>query len=486
MSDFRQVWLIARRELRERTRSSAFRASLVVMVLAVVAVIVLPSVLTGPQLRDIGLTGRTPAQLPGAIQNQLQADGMSGRIHRYSDISAGEQGIRDGDIDVLVVGVHRAEWPKRVDEQLKAVLTGAIQLSAVQQRAAAGGISPGQLRALVAPVRVTHIELSKVAGRNAGDETATIVMIGLMLMSISVYGALVLSGVVEEKSNRVVEVLLTRVQARTLLAGKVLGIGLLGLAQVAVTAVAAAVAVRAIDAFDVPAVRGAVLAWAVVWFVLGYALYATLYGALGSLASRQEDAQSVAGPAMMVLIASYFAVFFLVAHADSAAARALSYFPLTAPMAMPSRIAMGAAEWWEPFVAAVITVAATAWVVRLGGRLYSSAILHGGPTISLRDAWQASASTPRGREAAAGRHWSARTTWNKLIERTTTMADTEESPPRRTVSAVTVAGVLLGIVVAVLSRDVIIGVIAGSLFIALTLSTLKLWIGGGTRRIGHP
>ncbi len=90
------------------------------------------------------------------------------------------------------------------------------------------------------------------------------------------------------------QVLLARIPARNLLAGKVAGIGLIGLPQIGVTALVAVTATA--GSADLPAARGSVLAWAVVWFVLGYALYATAYGALGSLASRTEDAQSVAGP----------------------------------------------------------------------------------------------------------------------------------------------------------------------------------------------
>jgi len=111
--------------------------------------------------------------------------------------------------------------------------------------------------------------------------------------------------VLEEKGSRVVEVLLARIPARALLAGKIAGIGLLGLAQIAVTALAAFIAVTAVGSIDIPAIRGTVLAWAVVWFVLGYALYATLYGALGSLGSRAEDAQAVAGPVMVFLPVAY-------------------------------------------------------------------------------------------------------------------------------------------------------------------------------------
>jgi ABC-2 type transport system permease protein len=83
--------------------------------------------------------------------------------------------------------------------------------------------------------------------------------------------------------------------ARALLAGKIAGIGLLGLAQIGVTALAALIAVTTVPSIDLPAIRGAVLVWAVVWFVLGYALYATVYGALGSLGRGPKTRQAVAG-----------------------------------------------------------------------------------------------------------------------------------------------------------------------------------------------
>ena len=128
-------------------------------------------------------------------------------------------------------------------------------------------------------------------------------------MAIVLYGNLVLTGVAEEKSSRVVEVLLARMPARNLLAGKVAGIGLLGFAQFAVTALAALVAALAVHPAGIPAVSGGVLAWVIVWFVLGYALYAMAYGALGSLASRAEDAANIAAPVSYVLGAAYFVSF---------------------------------------------------------------------------------------------------------------------------------------------------------------------------------
>jgi ABC-2 type transport system permease protein len=222
-----------------------------------------------------------------------------------------------------------------------------------------------------------------------------VVMTGVLLFCISVFGQMVLTGVLEEKASRVVEVLLARIPARALLAGKIVGIGLLGLAQIAVTALVALIAVTTVRSVDVPAVRGTVLVWAIAWFVLGYALYATVFGALGSLGSRLEDAQSVAGPATIVLFVAYFAAFAMIGQPASAADWAISYFPLTAPMAMLGRIAMDATAWWEPVAAAALALATTAGLVQLAGRIYTSAILHGGPRLSLRDAWRNTAQAGR-------------------------------------------------------------------------------------------
>jgi ABC-2 type transport system permease protein len=296
--------------------------------------------------------------------------------------------VRNGDVDVLIVDGSTLEWHRRTDEQLEAIVTGAIQLVAVTERAAAAGITPAQLATIGAPVRVESVELGSVAGRSPDDEAAAFLMTVLLFVVIATYGNLVLTGVVEEKASRVVEVLLARMPARNLLAGKVLGIGLLGLGQIVVTALAALVASAFVSSADLPAARGAVLAWAVVWFVLGYGLYAVVYGALGSLASRTEDAQSVAGPLQVVLIAAYFVSFAAIGSPESGWARFVSFFPLTAPLAMPNRIAMGAASWWEPFAAAVIALLAIVVLVRIAGNLYTRAILHAGPTLKLREAWR--------------------------------------------------------------------------------------------------
>jgi ABC-2 type transport system permease protein len=389
MSAWRQIGLVARRELRERSRSRAFRVSVVVMLVIVVGIIVVPAMLdTGQRTSDVGFTGIVPAELPETLRAHGEGAGAAIRVHVYDSLAAGEAAVRNGGVDVLVVDAQRLEWRRRADEQLKATVSGAIQLVAVGERASAAGLSPEALVALVAPVPIANVELGPVAGRSPNDETAAIVMSVLLLLAITTYGNLVLTGVVEEKASRVVEVLLARMPARSLLAGKVAGIGLLGLAQFTVTALAALIAATTVNSIDIPAVRGAMIAWAVVWFVLGYALYAMVYGALGSLASRPEDASSVTGPVTVVLVAAYFASFAAVGRPESGLARITSFFPATAPLAMPARIAMGATAWWEPFVAVAITLAVIAGLVQFAGHVYAGAVLHAGPTLKLGDAWR--------------------------------------------------------------------------------------------------
>ena len=388
-SGLRQAWLVGVREMRERARTRAFQGGLVFMLVVVVAMILLPTLLDqeGGD-HDVGVTGAVPAGLVASISSQADAAGFDVRVVAYDDLVTGRRAVRDRDVDVLVVDGQRLEWRDRVDEELRGVVNGAVQITAIGERAAAAGIDPQDLMTLVAPVPVTDVELGVAEGRGPEDGTTAIAMTALLLMALVVYGNMVLTGVVEEKSSRVVEVLLARMPARYLLLGKVAGIGLLGLAQFALTAVVALVVVSLADSVDIPALGAGVLAWVVVWFVLGYALFATAYGALGSLASRTEDAQSAAGPVGYVLIACYWAAFVAVSQdPDSAWSRAASVFPATAPFAMPGRIALGASTWPEEALAVVLTLAAIVGLVVLGGRVYTNAILHNGPRMRLREAW---------------------------------------------------------------------------------------------------
>jgi ABC-2 type transport system permease protein len=255
--------------------------------------------------------------------------------------------------------------------------------------------------------------------------------------------------------------------ARNLLAGKIAGIGTLGLAQIAATAVVALVAASLTDSFDVPAVRGSVLAWAVVWFVLGYALYATVFGTLGSLASRTEDASSVTGPVSILLVLGFLVSFAAIGSADTTWAQLVSWFPITAPLAMPNRIAMGAATWWDPLVAVILTLATIAGLVVLGGRVYTRAILHTGATLSLGEAW---------RGAPRPSHPDVPVATESIERKKEVAAMTQPTAHEaRTQLVLTVIGIAVGGIMFALTGDFVLGVGVGAVVFTLARQAMKIW-----------
>jgi ABC-2 type transport system permease protein len=485
MSAWRQTWLVARRELRERSRSRAFLASVILTVVAVIGLVVLPAALSsGGGTKHVGLAGTVPAGLPATIEAQGHAFGISVHTQRYDTLAAAERAVRDKHLDVLVADAQQLEWPRTADAKLQAVVTGAIQLDAVQDRAASAGISPQALSALLAPVPVNNVELGGVPGRSPDDEAAAQVLTMLLLLSIATFGGLVLNGVVEEKTSHVVEVLLTRIPSRNLLAGKIAGIGLLGLTQIVLAGLAALIATATVSSVHLPSVRSAVVVWAVVWFVLGYAMYATAFGALGSLASRAEDAQSVTGPVTVALIVGYLVSLAAIGSPTATWATVVSLIPLTAPLAMPGRIAMGAAAWWQPALAVVLTLTTVAGLVYLGGRLYVRGILHSGSTLSLRDAWSPSRSPAAKSTDVTGKvqRWPTILRFRKR----TGMTPTPHQSHPLLLTVIIGGGVALGVLVAVLSHDVMVGVIVAAALIAVSNQVVKLWTGRTDRTLHHP
>jgi hypothetical protein len=233
-----------------------------------------------------------------------------------------------------------------------------------------------------------------------------------------------------------------------------------------------------------PSVRAAVVVWAVVWFVLGYAIYATAFGALGSLASRAEDAQSVTGPVTVALVVGYLVSLAAIGSPTATWATVVSLIPLTAPLARPGRIAMGAAAWWQPALAVVLTLATVAGLVYVGSRLYVRAILHSGSTLSLRDAWSPSRSSAAKSTDATGK--AQRRPTIHLVRKISGVTPTRQQSHPLLLTIEIGAGVALGVLVAVLSHDVMIGVIVGAVLIAVSNRIVKLWTGHSDRTLHHP
>jgi ABC-2 type transport system permease protein len=199
----------------------------------------------------------------------------------------------------------------------------------------------------------------------------------------------VLTGVIEEKQSRVVEVVLSTVRPRDLLMGKVLGIGVLGLVQLLVFVTAALAAANFSQRFTLPETTPAAVVLLAVWFVLGYALYSTALGFLGALASRLEEASNASTPVTMIAMVSYFvAIFSVINDPSGVVARVATFIPASAPFVVPLRAAFDAIEPIEVVLAIAVTVAAIWVLFTIGARVYAGAVLQTAGRIKIRDAWR--------------------------------------------------------------------------------------------------
>ncbi|HKO34390.1 MAG TPA: ABC transporter permease, partial [Candidatus Limnocylindria bacterium] len=215
------------------------------------------------------------------------------------------------------------------------------------------------------------------------------VIVGILVyIALLVYGQVVAQGVVEEKSSRVVEILLTTIRPWQLMLGKVAGIGIVGLLQLGTVAVIGVVAGVATDVVNFPAsIAASAAIWAVVWFLIGYLAYALMFAALGALVSRQEDVGAVTTPAMMVIILPYvLGISILPADPENQFLGILALIPLFSPTLMPMKIAMGTASTAEIVLSLGLTVGLVVALIWLSGRIYSNAVLRMGSRVRLRDA----------------------------------------------------------------------------------------------------
>jgi ABC-2 type transport system permease protein len=190
--------------------------------------------------------------------------------------------------------------------------------------------------------------------------------------------------VVEEKQTRIVEILLATVSARTMLAGKILGNSILALAQVVAIVAMASIGMLATGQDLLLGELGTSLIWFGILFAFGFVLLATMYAALATLVSRQEDVASAVSPVMWLVMLPYFAIIFF--NDNPQALAIMSYVPFSAPIGMPMRLYLGTAEWWEPLLSLGVLAVSIAIVLWIGARIYSNSILRTGAKVKLSEA----------------------------------------------------------------------------------------------------
>jgi len=384
------IRLVARRELVEQIRGKSFLISTAITLLILCGIIVVPRLfgVGRPETFDVGAVGAGSARVGQALAAQADAAGVKVRLRQPANLAAAEADVRDGKLDLAIVDGRELLAKSDVDERLGLLVQSASRALRAQERLAAAGLDQAEIQSTLAPSPLPVRSLEPVDEAARSKRAIATVSIFLLYGQLIGYCFAVAMGVVEEKATRVVEVLLAAVRPVQLLAGKVIGLGLVGLVQLAAIGAVGLTLAIAVDAISLPAGAVGTIGWVLVWFLLGYAFYSSLFAVAGAIVSRQEELQNTATPLNLLMVGS-FLVAFMGAGSDpgSTLATVSSFLPPVAPLVLPVRIAAGEAAAWQLAVSLGIMLVSILGVVLLAARLYEGAVLRTGARVKLRDAW---------------------------------------------------------------------------------------------------
>lgn len=425
-----KVWLIVRREYRARVRQRTF--VVITTVMAVVAVLLACSPTIIQAIRNgrehattIAVIDTTnAAATPDAIarlDRQLRSDGTStatlSLIAAAGPVEAARDQVTAGRYDGLLVLNRTPASDLTFDYVTKsgtrdataARIQQAASFLAMQDRLTRAGVDPSRQAEIFAPPVFVVSATKAATGTDAQSETEKVTNRGLayvldilLYTTIIVYGMWIAGGVVEEKSNRIMEIMINAATPTQLMAGKILGIGAAALTQYLCITIPGAVALASqgrlaqsllgtrtgATALDLTGLSVTAVIAFLGFFILGFLLYAALYASAGSLVSRQEDVQQIASPMQMAMIGSFFAALFALGDPDAPLARVLAFVPFCSPLVMLTRVLVGHPAPWEVALSVTILIASIALSVSLAARIYRIGVLLYGTRPSLRSVWR--------------------------------------------------------------------------------------------------
>ncbi len=379
-------WLVVTvREVVVKLTDRSFILSTALTVLLIVAGVVVSAFMAGRSTTfDVGAVDAQTVAVAQGAEQAVTAGGDELAVTSFDSEEALRTAVLDGDLDAgLLHGPdgYTLVGGDEIDPTLQRAVTSAVEQHVLSQNAEAAGTTLAELRA---GSTVTTTLLGADAGRATAAQVAGFIFAFLFYMAAIMFGMTIANSVLEEKQNRVVEILATAIPIRQILYGKVLGNSLLAFGQIALFGVVGLIGVNVAGmASDVGWLLSA-SGWFVAFFVAGFIALAAVWAVLGSLASRTEDLQSNTGPVIGVIMAALFVGLF----AQGTVLQVASFVPVVSSVAMPIRLLAGQVPLWQPVVALLLTVVAAALLIRLGERIYQRAVMHSGSAISWRQAFR--------------------------------------------------------------------------------------------------
>lgn len=379
------IWLIAKRELLTRGRSKGFLIITAILFVAVVGFALAIRLFGGGDETarpvTIGVTGN------GVALTEALAAGNEDLDPEVVTTADGVADLEAGNIDVLFDG-RTLTWAEGLDFGLDDYVRATVQQQAIAERAATAGLSLQELGGLFEEVPIEEVRL------DGGDDESDVrfaaagVSAVATFMLLQVWGSFLMMGVIEEKSSRVVEVLLAHIRPSTLLTGKIVGLGILAVGQMLIVVIGLLIGLAMVQDIEVPAGVWATVPVLLITFILGFGFYASAFAAVGSTVSRQEDATSAQLPAMLPLVAAYFIAVSSLGTPSNPAVTIGSFVPFTSPVLLPLRTARVDVPMWQVGLSLVILAVSIVVMLELAGRIYRYSLLRTGARVSLTEAWR--------------------------------------------------------------------------------------------------
>lgn len=347
------IWLVAEREIASKLRSKAFLVSTGILLLIALAGILIGGFTSkNPEATAVAATSETVAAVE-ALPNV--------KVTEVADRAEAEELLRSEDVEAAVLpGDGPLGYTVVALEDAPSDIVGGLSVSPT-------------------------VEILEPATTNPLLRYFIALGFGLVfLMAASTFGGTIAQSVVEEKQTRVVEVLLSSISARTLLAGKVIGNTILAMTQIISLAAIATVGLIVTGQNAVLSSLGAPIIWFAVFFLFGFILLAALFAAAASMVSRMEDVGSTTMPITMLVMAPYILV--IVFNDNPLVLTIMSYVPFSAPVGMPMRLFVGEAQWWEPLLSLVILLASCVAAILIGAKIYENSLLRMGTRVKLAEA----------------------------------------------------------------------------------------------------
>lgn len=422
-----KILLILQSEFWRRARSTAFIVATLLVPIFLIGVAVLPSVLVflgekQGERQTIAVVDET-----GVLLSALQEEAADGTSFEFTAADAPADSLRArtlrDELDaylLLPATLINGEGTPEYFSSESGGISGPIRLENLVERSVRNvRLSERNVPSEVREIMDADVDLAASTITEEGTEAQSALsgILGLMMaltvyMAVFVYGQYVMQGVIEEKSNRVVEVVVSSVKPFELLMGKVLGIGSLGLVQMIIwvtlagagltfggTLVALFVdpadlgiapnassdAVMDAAGITIPTVPLDVVIWFILFFIGGYLLYASLFAAVGSAVEQQQDAQNLLYVVLIPLIVPIIAAGYIMEVPNGAIAKVLSYVPFFSPVLMPVRMTAANVPVWEVILSFALLAIGFLVMMWIASRIYRVGIFMYGKAASLSE-----------------------------------------------------------------------------------------------------